>query len=505
MNTTRKQLMRRPPLCQPNGPSGCAAYTPCLTQGADPLIETISEKSACACLSRDADVPTLLDAMDARRVYGATRRVDACLASARQAFNSSTASRSFSELPKPTLRISGPQSDGFWVRALVVLAHAMWARTVRLPISVSYRSAHDTYLDPADRVHDGWTQYFNPIRAEATTLPAGSNEEIEEEGMAAGSEATLTASRAASGARRARPPRLVSLDCGAAARVWEAYANYAFTYRARTLQSHLRAALVRSLPIEARREFKEAAETFWRANVVAPMAVADGGTEQGARGDAVGGDGEAVRAGERHRDRRSLGVHLRGTDKPGSREKSLGAYLPLIRAYLCTWPATTLFVATDDQTMLDRLLAQLRTLPAPPARVVWRNEAMRSNSSLNPGVDARLLSSSSAHDGASGGGGGASLARRLGRDVLLDTLLLAKCDYLLKAQSSVSDFATLFSPHLIENSFDITLPDQPRPSWADNGAGVDACAPRPRVARSMPRAPEPSAQALVPLEGLDDG
>ena len=36
------------------------------------------------------------------------------------------------------LRVTGPVMDGFWVRALVVLSHALWARRVGLPLDVRF-------------------------------------------------------------------------------------------------------------------------------------------------------------------------------------------------------------------------------------------------------------------------------------------------------------------------------------------------------------------------------
>merc|ERR1719231_436885 len=43
--------------------------------------------------------------------------------------------------------------------------------------------------------------------------------------------------------------------------------------------------------------------------------------------------------------------------------------------------------------------------------------------------------------------------------------MLSRCDFLLKSASAVSEFAILFNPNLINNSYDFSLPDQPMPSW----------------------------------------
>ena len=63
----------------------------------------------------------------------------------------------------PTLLITGPVSDGFWVRVLTVMAHASWARRLGMPIALAYRSPHDPYLDRGDLTRDGWSQYFEPV------------------------------------------------------------------------------------------------------------------------------------------------------------------------------------------------------------------------------------------------------------------------------------------------------------------------------------------------------
>ena len=59
----------------------------------------------------------------------------------------------------------------------------------------------------------------------------------------------------------------------------------------------------------------------------------------------------------------------------------------------------------------------------------------------------------------------AGRAHAKGVEVLLDTLLLSKCDFLLKSASAVSEFALYFNPHLINRSYDFGLEDQPSPAW----------------------------------------
>ena len=49
-------------------------------------------------------------------------------------------------------------------------------------------------------------------------------------------------------------------------------------------------------------------------------------------------------------------------------------------------------------------------------------------------------------------------AHSRGLEVLLDTLLLSRCDYLLKSASAVSEFAIYFNPALINRSHDFSGP-----------------------------------------------
>ena len=49
--------------------------------------------------------------------------------------------------------------------------------------------------------------------------------------------------------------------------------------------------------------------------------------------------------------------------------------------------------------------------------------------------------------------------------VLLDTLLLSKSDFLLKPSSAVSEFAIYYNPRLANASYDFNLDGQPMPAW----------------------------------------
>jgi hypothetical protein len=57
--------------------------------------------------------------------------------------------------------------------------------------------------------------------------------------------------------------------------------------------------------------------------------------------------------------------------------------------------------------------------------------------------------------------------RRLGAEVIRDTLLLAKCDFLIKSASHVSEFAIYYNPILIERTIDLGIGGPRRlPAWA---------------------------------------
>ena len=95
----------------------------------------------------------------------------------------------------------------------------------------------------------------------------------------------------------------------------------------------------------------------------------------------------------------------------------------------------------------------------PATSLVFRAGVLRGaspssrNVGLNSGYHAHLLNTS----------GDPSL----GRDVLLDTLLLSRTDFLLKSCSSVSEFALYWTPHLINRSYDFTLTGSPLPPWSN--------------------------------------
>jgi len=158
-----------------------------------------------------------------------------------------------------------------------------------------------------------------------------------------------------------------------------------------------------------------------------------------------------------------LGVHLRGTDwgidasgarRPGPRRLvevvEPERYLPAIDATLSAHPDCRLFVATDQQQFLDALVA----------RYGERVAATGARRSTDRRCPARI-------------GSDEGYAR--GEEVLVDILLLARCDGLLRCASAVGEVASWFAP-------EVPVVDL---SCEDGAGGVDLA---PSGRRDAPRA-----------------
>jgi len=122
-----------------------------------------------------------------------------------------------------------------------------------------------------------------------------------------------------------------------------------------------------------------------------------------------------------------LGIHYRGTDK--REEAPVVSYDRVVRNaeyYLQRFPATgKVFISTDESAFILYMQQNFMSRP-----VITRDDAFRSQN-------------------------GTSIHRRLGidryamnRDAVVNCLLLARCDALLKTASIVSDWSKLFNPRL---------------------------------------------------------
>ena len=304
------------------------------------------------------------------------------------------------------LVVGGPVSDGFWVRATVVLVQAHWARLAGLRVAVAYRSDDDNYLDRRQTSRDGWTQYFEPIGGAEHAAPAPP------------------------------PPPLLSLDCRAAADLFGRWGTYQWSYRHLARQRAWRAALVAGLPVRPRPRFAAAAAAAFHGNNSLGVPL---------RGPV-------------------LGVHMRGTDREpcGSQPAE---FAPLVRAYLRAWPEAHVFVATDDAALLARLRARLGDGAA--HRLAWLDTLRGESNHLDPDSDASTLNPGVRATKAAGWDGGRARAARLGREILVDTLVLSRCAFLLASLSAVPEYAAALSPgaRLQRESFFVDVADYPAPEW----------------------------------------
>lgn len=140
---------------------------------------------------------------------------------------------------------------------------------------------------------------------------------------------------------------------------------------------------------------------------------------------------------------RTLGVHFRGTDKLRTDSTAIDydGVTHWIRRCLTAYPDLThLFVASDEQGFLPAVLREFPTLTV---------SAYADHVLSDAGAEAIHLSP-------------AGSAYHKGRDALLNALLLAECDVLLKTMSNLSGWARVFRPS--RPTFLLNRPDK---------AGVD--------------------------------
>ena len=226
----------------------------------------------------------------------------------------------------------------------------------------------------------------------------------------------------------------LELGCKIASSAWVQYASYLNEWSSALRQRSSKIAMVASLPLQPRSKFVEIADAFL----------------------------------EEHRRHRAplLGVHLRGTDKKQCKVP-LDRFMPLIRAYLCYAPNAVVFVATDDNRRLKEVQAAISGAGAPS--LVWRAGTTRSVGSHNPGVHATEYRRNTTE---------AFAASKLGEDVMVDTLILSKADFLIGSQSAITEFALYLNPLLLNRSFTFGIHGHPLPRELDMG-GVPAMKNQP--------------------------
>jgi len=155
----------------------------------------------------------------------------------------------------------------------------------------------------------------------------------------------------------------------------------------------------------------------------------------------------------------TLGVQIRGTDTrsgtpPGVFFASIDQFIEAHEACLPGTPCrrVVILLATDDARYLNMTLALYGK------RVATQNGGNIQRAEGAAGVWESQVSN----------------ALNLGEEVVMDTMLLSKAHYLLRAQSAVSEWATLYNPLLLGNSYMFECApgelaacgeDQTPPSW----------------------------------------
>eukprot|EP00966_Prymnesium_polylepis_P044591 1033517-Prymnesium_polylepis.1 len=172
--------------------------------------------------------------------------------------------------------------------------------------------------------------------------------------------------------------------------------GYPYAWDEAVRQRTQRSSLFASVPIRPHARFVKAAASFWRERF---------------------GESSAP----------VLGVHYRGVDKNGVKVHLTNSalhqrYLSLIMQYLEKRPGARVLLVTDDKPFLDFARAALTK------RGVVHTHATAARGKDSTPVFALRLSERPP-------------PAQIGREVLLDTLLLSRCDFLIKGISMVSETA----------------------------------------------------------------
>lgn len=170
-----------------------------------------------------------------------------------------------------------------------------------------------------------------------------------------------------------------------------------------------------------------------------------------------------------------LGLHIRGTDLRYAPPVPLERFMAEIDRFIARHPELRIFLATDQEQYVDRLVERYGD------RVRYQ-ACLRSTSAENAMTFA------------------ARRPAEQGKEVLIDALLLARCNRLLKCPSAVSEFALYFNPRikaidLNRHATQVAGVDYARPgleygqnpaAWELVGAGIGSHA----VAGATPPSPE---------------
>jgi hypothetical protein len=315
------------------------------------------------------------------------------------------------------LRIRAPIYDGFFVRALFAMTTAKWAAANRIPFFVDLEEVNYDPVKGLGENSDGATvdAYYDP------SAPGDRWEQYFE--PVAGIDKKQVYKKIPNN-------KVIELDGNTAWYYYiagDAMALYPTTFAEAVRERKRRASEVAAW-IHPKDEILEAAGSQW--SQVKPESLLQEASTPQERNTVV------------------LGVHLRGTDKflaGGKIEPQ--HYWPFIDRYIKHHEPSAnvrLFLASDDDTYMqsardrygDRVYHQAHVPRASGNHAIWK-----------------------AFD--------RSTAHTKGKSAIMDTLMLAKCDFLLKSASAVSEFAIYFNPKLIHNSIDLSISDNPLPVWAE--------------------------------------
>ena len=118
-----------------------------------------------------------------------------------------------------------------------------------------------------------------------------------------------------------------------------------------------------------------------------------------------------------------VGAHIRGTDMKYAPTVPLERYIEHLDTLVSEHDRIKIFIATDQQQYIEILKKKY-------GEKMFFQDCLRSHNATNQHKFKRKDKS------------------RLGAEVLIDALLLSRCDYLLKCPSAVGEFAHYFNPQL---------------------------------------------------------
>ena len=315
------------------------------------------------------------------------------------------------------LRVRSYLRDGFWVRGDFVVAQATLATLVGIPFfiqlhvngtcdpSLGADTPCDSYEDSSVEGGDGWEAYFEPMGG----VPAS-------QVLASVGEANIIELSEVNASWIAfYGIRLVGDDFS----TYEPSNAYADDWTEMN-EDRLRIGPRVQEFIRARPEIEARVDAQWETHVL-------GSSTSTSTTPLV------------------VGVHMRGTDAFNFSAVTPEQFFPFIDQYIsahdtCSMAPTpscqrvVVFLATDDSTYRNRTMAHYGD------RLAMQNAGEIHRSNGTAGV----------WDSADN-----SRALQRGLEIVVDTLMLSRCDFIIKPRSAVSEWAIFLNANLINNSYTI--------------------------------------------------